>query len=63
MIRCAHCKGRHQYVADVRYCADMAAHWAEVQAQEEADAEARQERWIEEAEYRLAYAENDREVW
>jgi len=59
MIRCAHCKNRHQFVADVRHCADMEAHWREVEEQEAADAEARWERAIEEREYHLAYAHLD----
>jgi hypothetical protein len=117
MIRCAHCKDRHETVAEVRLCSTLedlppqqfcraevhscipaitltfnngasrlhwcadhaedadrywnhsdqaAADWQDEldrQEQEIADAEARQERYIEEAEYRLAYAENDRECW
>jgi len=41
-IRCAHCKGRHETVAQVRDC----AHWEQV-AEAEYDADAAYERFLE----------------
>jgi hypothetical protein len=46
-IKCAHCKGRHQTVAQVRLCAHRVAE-EDAQARAEAEAEARNERWFEE---------------
>ena len=46
-IRCAHCKARHETVAEIRWCADLQAE-ARAEALAEQAAEARAERYFEE---------------
>jgi hypothetical protein len=45
-IRCAHCKGRHASVEDIRQCAEWEA-YGHAEALAEYLAEVRYERWLE----------------